>query len=345
VAVDAPRLLEELEAQAMKKTRRISTWAAAAWLAAGAAAPQEPEKPKATAEAAGPRLRVRLLETRQRGEQVTALPPLVLLLHAGDEEASLFAGTQVALRTSDRQSVLFKNAGVDLRIKALALGGGRYQLDAKLEQAQVLGASGTAIAPANADNPILQVVRSESRLVLRDGEKAPFASAVDPVSGDVVRVEVALDLPAVARKPAAATSPASMRARFLLTRRQGEKVIASRPYSVVLPDGDEARAANVFSGVMLPLEAVANGRATVMLKDIGAGLHLEVVRAPDGRYRVGINLSDGTLSPSAGAPRVQAFKVESRLYLAEGETVVVASAVDPQTGDVIEGQLTIEAVR
>jgi hypothetical protein len=329
----------------MKKTVRISTWAAAAWLAAGAAVPQEPDKPKPAAEAAaGPRLRVRLLETRQRGEQVTRLPPLLLLLHAGDE-ASMFVGTQVALRTSDRQSVLFKNAGVDLRVKAVALSDGRYQLDAKLEQAQVLGASGAAIAPATGDNPILQVVRSESRLVVRSGETAPFASAVDPVTGDVVRVDVALDAPADARKPAAAARPAPMRVRFLLSRRQGEKLIASRPYWVALPDGDEARSASVFSGAMLPLEAVANGRSTVMLKDIGAGLHLQTARLPDGRYRVDLTLSDGTLSPSTGAPRVQAFKVESRLYLVEGETVVVASAVDPQTGDVIEGSLTLEGVR
>jgi hypothetical protein len=227
----------------------------------------------------------------------------------------------------------------------VALSDGRYQLDAKLEQAQVLGASGAAIAPANGDNPILQVVRSESRLVVRSGETAPFASAVDPVTGDVVRVEVALDAPAAARKPAAAAPAASMRVRFLLTRRQGEKVIASRPYSVVLPDGEEARTASVFSGAMLPLEAVANGRTTVMLKDIGAGLQLEAARLPDGRYRVHLNLSDGTLSPSTGAPRVQAFRVESRLYLAEGETVVVASALDSQTGDVIEASLTLEAVR
>jgi hypothetical protein len=331
----------------MKKTVRISTWAAAAWLAAGAAVPQEADKPKPAAEAAaGPRLRVRLLETRQRGEQVTRLPPLVLLLHAGDQEASMFAGTQVALRTSDRQSVLFKNAGVDLRVKAVALGDGRYQLDAKLEQAQVLGASGAAIAPATGDNPILQVVRGESRLVVRSGETAtPFASAVDPVTGDVVRFDIALDATADARKPAAAARPASMRVRFLLSRRQGEKLIASRPYTVALPDGDEARSASVFSGAMLPLEAVANGRSTVMLKDIGAGLHLQTARLPDGSYRVDVNLSDGTLSPSTGAPRVQAFRVESRLYLVEGETVVVASAVDPQTGDVIEGSLTLEGVR
>ena len=329
----------------MKTVLRYSTWAAAAWLAASAGTSQEAAPPVAAEAAAGPRLRVRFLETRQRGERVTSLPPSVLLLHAGDAQASVFAGTQVALRTADRQSVIFKNAGVFAKVTARTLGDGRYQLDASLEQASILGSSGGAIAPGSGDNPILQVVRSESRLVLRDGESAALSSAVDPVTGDVVRVDVALELPATPPRRPAAARPAALRARFVLSRRQGDKTIATRPYSIALPDTDEAKHASVFSGAMLPLEAVAGGRATVMLKDVGAGLRLEASRSADGRYRVDLSVSDGSLTQVSGAPRVQAFQVESRLFLSEGETVVVASAVDPQTGDVVEGQITLEGAR
>jgi hypothetical protein len=42
---------------------------------------------------------------------------------------------------------------------------------------------------------------------------------------------------------------------------------------------------------------------------------------------------------------VQAFQVESRLYLVEGETLKVASAVDPDTGEVVEAEVTLEAGR
>jgi len=111
---------------------------------------------------------------------------------------------------------------------------------------------------------------------------------------------------------------------------------------VVVQAGEEA-AANVFSGAMLPLEVSHQGQPTVMLKDIGAGVRLGAHRIGDGRYRLDLSVSDGTMSTATGSPRVQAFQAESRLYLREGETVVVASAVDPQTGDVVEAELTIEA--
>ena len=96
---------------------------------------------------------------------------------------------------------------------------------------------------------------------------------------------------------------------------------------------------------MLPLEVTVQGQTTVMLKDIGAGVRLGAQRLADGRYHVDLSLSDGSLAATSGSPRVQAFQAESRLYLREGETVTVASAVDPQTGDVVEAELTIEAAR
>ena len=82
-----------------------------------------------------------------------------------------------------------------------------------------------------------------------------------------------------------------------------------------------------------------------MLKDVGAGVRLGAHRIGDGRYRLDLSVSDGSLAATNGSPRVQAFQAESRLYLQEGETVVVASGVDPQTGDVVEAEVTIEAAR
>jgi hypothetical protein len=65
-------------------------------------------------------------------------------------------------------------------------------------------------------------------------------------------------------------------------------------------------------------------------------------RLPDGRYRVDVSFSDGTLAPG---PRVRAFQSESQLFVETGETVTVASVADPETGEIVEAELTIEAVR
>jgi Flp pilus assembly secretin CpaC len=325
----------------MKRTIGMHTIAALLAVATGGAQELKEAAPSGS-ETVGPRLRVRFVATRQRGEKTTTTPT-VLLLHPGEKGASVFVGTQVALRTTDKgaPTVVFKNAGVQVRVTAHVEPDGRYRLDASFEEGAILEAGGSTAA--RGDNPVLRVVRSESRLVMRAGETIPFADAVDPVTGDVVRIEVALDTPLTAR-PSGGGANAGLRARFVFKRRQGEKTVAQRPYSVTLPSGD-GKAAHVFSGAMLPLEVSHEGRPTVMLKDIGAGLRLEAFRLADGRCRLDLSVSDGTLSSASGSPRVQAMQAESRLYLREGETVVMASAVDPQSGDVVEAEISIEVIR
>jgi hypothetical protein len=39
------------------------------------------------------------------------------------------------------------------------------------------------------------------------------------------------------------------------------------------------------------------------------------------------------------------FQSESALFVREGETLTLASAVDPQTGEVVEAELTLEALK
>jgi hypothetical protein len=42
---------------------------------------------------------------------------------------------------------------------------------------------------------------------------------------------------------------------------------------------------------------------------------------------------------------MQVFESEAQLFVSEGENVTVASAVNPQTGEVVEAPLTLEGVR
>jgi hypothetical protein len=335
----------------MKKSLEAFTWTVAVLLmAAGMAPAQEQKEAKAAAEETpGPRVRVRFVETRRSGDKTTTVPSCAVLLHTGEKGAFLFVGTQVGLRTSDRAApaVLFKNAGVQVNLTAEALGDGRFRVDASFEDGSLLASKGEPAPPPGGANPVLQVLKGESRLVVRAGETVPFASAVDTVTGEVVRVDLVVE-PVAGAPPVAARGSdkpeARMVARFLLQRKQGGKVIASRPYSVALPAGED-RVSSVFSGAMLPLEVTHQGQATVMLKDVGAGARLTARRIPDGRYRIDLSLSDGTVASAGGSPRVQAFQVESRLYLLEGESVTVASAVDPTTGVLVEAELALEAVR
>jgi type II secretory pathway component HofQ len=291
----------------------------------------------------GKRLRVQFQETRRRGEAIAATRTCFLTLHADAGAAWVFVGTQAALTSSDRgaSTTMFKNAGVEAQATVETLPDGRYRLKARFEDSSPLAAGEGAVAGTN---PILQTLRGESRLTLREGETVPFASAVDPASGELVQVDVAISAPVAPRAAPAAGVGERLRARVLLTRRQGEKTIARRPYSVVVDPGSD-EAANVFGGSMLPVQVTAQGQPTVMLKDVGAGLRLTARRIPDGRYRLALSFSDGTLAPAAESPAIKAFQTESQVFAHDGETVTVASAVDPQTGELVEAEVTVESLR
>jgi hypothetical protein len=339
----------------MTKSRKACMWTTAALLlAVGTAPAQERKEAKeasaaAVEERAGPRVRVRFLESRQRGDKRTTVPSCAVVLHAGEKGAFLFVGTQVALRTSDRSTpaVLFKNSGMQANVTVEALPDGRFRVDASFENGSLLAPEGGAPAASEGGNPVLRAIKGESRMVVRAGETVPFASAVDTVTGEVVRIDLVVE-PVAASTPKASGAPAAPDARyfarFVLQRRKGGQVLASRPYFIALPAAED-RPASVFSGAMLPLEVTHQGQATIMLKDIGAGARLGARRIADGSYRLDLSLSDGTLAATSGPPRVNAFQVESRLYLREGESVVVASAVDPTSGVEIEAEVTLEPAR
>jgi hypothetical protein len=329
----------------MTKTIAIALWAMMG-VGPAASTQEAPAKAPETVKPGGKRLRVQFLETRLRGETTAATRACTLLLHADAEGARAFAGTQARITVAGKEAptTLFKNAGVETRAKVETLPDGRYRLAGKYERSSLLRAGGGEKAPVSStDNPILQVVRGESTVVLREGETVPFASAVDSVTGEVVRVDIAISAaPAPTTAPAAGREEARLRARLVLVRRQGETKVARRPYSLVLQPGGE-EAANVFSGSMLPLQVSVDGKPTVVLKEVGAGLRLTARRAPDGRYRLDVSFSDGVLSAGRDlSPQVRTFESESQLYVQEGETVTVASAVDPDTGEVVEAEVTLE---
>ena len=260
------------------------------------------------------------------------------------QKASVFVGRQIPLRTRDSEGaiVVFKNAGVQVDVTARTLADGLFGLTIRFERTGGPTA-GVGARSSAATNPVLQVVRGDSSLTLRDGVRTPFLRAVDPVTGDLVHVDVAVEALPITEQAAADDL---IRASCLVRRRNGDVTLAQRPYSVTLQPGEgERQAVERVGGIMLPVETSYDGKPTVMLKDVGAGLRLTARRLPSGAYRLAVALSDGSLVASAGSPRVQAAQAETVVDMRVGETLVVASALDPFTGDIVETEMTLEAIR
>ncbi len=289
----------------------------------------------------GGRLAVQFVEVREREGAPTISRQCLLTLHADAKPARLFVGTQVALSVKDggATTTTFKNAGLEAEATVETVSDGLYKVRASFERGGLLGET------VPGENPIMSLFRGKAVVVVRGGETVPLATAIDPVTGDRVRVDLTV---------AAAPSPRigvpvpggsrRLRAAVVLTRRQGERILARRPYAILVQAGSDEDA-NVFSGNMLPVQTTYKGQPTVMLKDVGTGLRLFVRGMPDGRYRIDLNFSDGSLAAAASGPFVRAFQSDSQLFVHEGETLTLASAVDPQTGDTIEAEVTFSAAR
>ncbi|MGD8897219.1 MAG: hypothetical protein PVJ73_14390 [Acidobacteriota bacterium] len=330
----------------MRKTIGTCTFAVLLIAGGGARAQEGAERnPQEEEKAPGPRLSVRFEETRLRGDSTTSSRTCTLILHADAGGARFFEGTQEVVTVQEREAStnLFKNAGIVAEVKAATLPDGRYRLDALFEDGSALREGTSAGVPG--ENPVLKVVNGTSEVTLREGETVPFVTAVDPVTGEVVRVDLTLNVaPAPQAAPTRRDDDGHLRGRLVLVHRQGETTTARRPYTVVLTLNGEG-SSRVFSGSQLPVQVKMQERITVAFKDVGAGLRIKGRRVADGRYRLDVEFDDLVLVPGADVPRLRGFTSESQIFVQEGETVTLASAVDSVTGETVEAELTLERAR
>ena len=153
--------------------------------------------------AAGPKpatpLTLQVVFSRYQGDKKVASAPYSFPLNANEHTpAKLRMGINVPLRTEVKDSpsnIVYKSVGNNMDCTAETADGGRFRVRCSLEQSSIYSSGpGDRMYGAAVDGPppLLRTFNTEATLYLRDVQTGQYAMATDPVTGEVLKVEVTL---------------------------------------------------------------------------------------------------------------------------------------------------------
>ena len=180
------------------KKMTIATLALALTVLGGGARADEREEKAPRPPRSPTPLKVLVVFTTYQGEKKVASLPYTLSVSADDRPTRLRMGINVPLKFEGKEypgNVVYKSVGNSVDCNAEALDDGRFKLALALEQSS-LYAEGERRGPGAAGDgpPLLRTFNSEANLLLRDGQTVQYTAAADPVSGEVLKIEVTLNV-------------------------------------------------------------------------------------------------------------------------------------------------------
>jgi hypothetical protein len=163
---------------------------------------KEKEKTEARAPAATTPLRLSVVFARYQGEKKVGSVPYTLSITDDNRPVRLRMGIQVPIKVGEPGGIQYKDIGNNLDCRATpALAREVFNIACSFEQSSVYATEGERAAAGSAvgnlslaSQPLFRVFRSETNLLLRDGQSALNTAATDPVSGEVLKIEVTLNV-------------------------------------------------------------------------------------------------------------------------------------------------------
>ena len=163
-----------------------------------------------------------------------------------------------------------------------------------------------------------------------------------------------------ARAQDRATPAASipLKVQVVLSRYDGDRKLASMPYTLMVNAGDKDNRATLRMGVALPVTGVGANGPTVTVHDIGTNMDCTAGPAVDGRFRISLAVNHSSVYendqthlqptvPRAGdtAQLVRSFTSSFFVLLRDRETAQSIAATDPVTGEVMKIDVTLSVVK
>ena len=147
-----------------------------------------------------------------------------------------------------------------------------------------------------------------------------------------------------------------VRVLVVLTEYDGERKVASLPYSILMnsdPSGHTAYSSFTRVGVRVPVASAGkDGQSTFV--DVGSNIDCGVQSEEEGRFSVRLNFERSSLyfqgrgeekgtikTAEAGQPYIPTIRAQSLVLIKDGQSMEVLSAADPLNGHVFRINLTL----
>ena len=136
-------------------------------------------------------LRIQVVISRYEGDKKVGSLPYILAVTANSSPGvSLRMGSQVPVPTLSPtgSSFEYKSVGTSIDSSATSLDDGRFQVVVRIEDSSVM-------ERRSVDSPpVLRTFSASNMFVLRDGQTSQFTVAADKTTGEVVKVDVTLNV-------------------------------------------------------------------------------------------------------------------------------------------------------
>ena len=147
-------------------------------------------------------LKVTVTISRFDGDKKTSSLPYVLWVNTGREGSSIRMGGDVPVPTTVTSSTgqttpsySYRSVGTNIDCSASAIAGGLYRISLGVEDTQLARSPAGLQMGASSTAPVsYQRFRAQHQPILRDGQTVQFSVATDKTTGEVIKLDVTLNL-------------------------------------------------------------------------------------------------------------------------------------------------------
>jgi len=162
-------------------------------LASSTLAQQTPEPEK------GPVVKVQVVlsryEQQPTGERKTSSLPFTMLATSNGDKVSVRTGTQVPIPTTQGGNFQYIDVGSNIDCTVKTAANGRFNVILMVQDRSALDKPATVGSGAGVvSTPILRNFTYTNSILLKDGESKQFVSASDKGAGDIVKVDVTINV-------------------------------------------------------------------------------------------------------------------------------------------------------